>query len=158
MARRLDDINRTLLQELSVDGRQTLRALAKKVGLSEPAVGERLQNLRRDEVIVGYGAALDPRAVGAGTAAFVALRFEPGEGAKAIVNDALEAEPCVLEVHEVAGEDCYWLKVRVESTDALATALDRIRNIPTVTGTSTTIVLRTVFERPITVGFDISPA
>ncbi|HEY2983338.1 MAG TPA: Lrp/AsnC ligand binding domain-containing protein, partial [Jatrophihabitantaceae bacterium] len=62
---------------------------------------------------------------------------------------ALRAEPCVLEAHEIAGEDCYWVKLRVASTTALADTLDRIRAIPTVAGTSTTIVLRTLFERPL---------
>ncbi|MER7498611.1 Lrp/AsnC ligand binding domain-containing protein [Nonomuraea pusilla] len=57
-------------------------------------------------------------------------------------------------VHEVAGEDCYSLKVRVADTDAPANALDHIRAIPSITGTSTTIVLRTVFERPL----DVDPA
>ncbi|HEY1175688.1 MAG TPA: Lrp/AsnC ligand binding domain-containing protein, partial [Phytomonospora sp.] len=85
--------------------------------------------------------------VDAGTAAFVALRFDPA--AKADVNERLAEEPCVLEVHEVAGEDCYWVKVRVSGTDALADALDRMRAFPSVRSTATTIVLRTILERPL---------
>lgn len=149
MTRQLDDIDRTILREVTADGRQTVRALARTVGLSEPSVRDRLQRLERDGVITGYHADLDPVSVAAGTAAFVALRFEPGEDAKAVVNERLEHETCVLEVHEVAGEDCYLLKVRVANTGELADALDRIRAIPSVHGTSTTIVLRTVFERPL---------
>lgn len=83
------------------------------------------------------------------TAAFVALRFD--EAAKDDVNEALARKACVLEAHEVAGEDCYRLKLRVAGTDGLAEALDRLRAIPAVAGTNTTIVLRTVFERPLTV-------
>ncbi|MFT2014412.1 Lrp/AsnC family transcriptional regulator [Streptomyces sp. 796.1] len=149
MKRQLDETDRTILRMMTADGRQTVRALARAVGLSEPSVRERLQRLERDGVIAGYRADLDPASVDASTAAFIALRFAPGERAKAEVNAGLAAEPCVLEVHEVAGEDCYWLKVRVSGTTALADALDRIRAIPSVHGTSTTIVLRTVFERPL---------
>ncbi|MDJ1138061.1 Lrp/AsnC family transcriptional regulator [Streptomyces iconiensis] len=156
MTRQLDDVDRTILRAMTADGRQTVRALARAVGLSEPSVRERLQRLERDGVITGYHAALDPASVDAATAAFVALRFEPGEAAKAVVNERLARETCVLEVYEVAGEDCYWLKVRASGTDALADTLDRIRAIPPVRGTSTTIVLRTVFERPL--GPDTGPA
>lgn len=147
MARQLDDIDRVLLRALSADGRQTVRALAREVSLSEPSVRDRLQRLERDGVITGYHAAIEPSEAGGGTAAFIALRFAPTDRARAAVNEALRAEPGVLEVHEAAGEDCYLLKVRVASTAALAEMLDRLRGLPTVSSTRTTIVLRTVFER-----------
>ncbi|GIG70469.1 Lrp/AsnC family transcriptional regulator [Phytomonospora endophytica] len=147
MKRELDAVDRTILREMTADGRQTVRALARTVGLSEPSVRDRLQRLEGDGVITGYRAELDPANVDAGTAAFIALRFDPA--AKADVNERLAEEPCVLEVHEVAGEDCYWLKVRVSGTDALADALDRMRAIPSVRSTATTIVLRTILERPL---------
>ncbi|MEV1004160.1 Lrp/AsnC family transcriptional regulator [Nonomuraea sp. NPDC050202] len=147
----LDAINRILLAELSRDGRKTVRALAPLVGLSEPSVRDRLDKLSRDGVITGYRAVVEPAAVGAGTAAFIALRFSSEPGAKAEVNAALEREPCVLEVHEVAGEDCYLIKVRVGTTVDLADALDRIRAIPAISHTNSTVVLRTVFERPVTI-------
>ncbi|MEU4563635.1 Lrp/AsnC family transcriptional regulator [Actinoplanes sp. NPDC023936] len=147
----LDHVNRILLAELSRDGRQTVRALAALVGLSEPSVRDRLDKLSREGVITGYRAVVEPRSVGAGTAAFVALRFSAEPGAKSAVNAALQDETCVLEVHEVAGEDCYLIKVRVGSTVELADALDRIRAIPAVSHANTTVVLRTVFERPVTV-------
>lgn len=146
--RPLDDVDRTLLEALTADARQTVRALARRVGLSEPAVRDRVLRLERDGVVEGYHAGLVPVTVGAETAAFVSLRFGPDE-AKERVNEALRAEPCVLEAHEVAGEDCYLVKVRVASTTALADTLDRLRAIPSVHGTSTTIVLKTVFERPL---------
>lgn len=149
MNRPLDDTDRAMLRALVADGRQTVRALAKVVGLSEPSVRDRLQRLERDGVIEGYHAELAPTEVEAGTAAFVALRFEPSKQAKDAMNAALTREPCVLEVHEVAGEDCYLVKVRVSSTEALADTLDRIRAMPSVHSTNTTIVLRTILERPL---------
>lgn len=147
----LDQVNRVLLTELSRDGRKTVRALAALVGLSEPAVRDRLDKLSNDGVITGYRAVVEPQAVGASTAAFVALRFTSEPGAKAAVNQALEQEPCVLEVHEVAGEDCYLIKVRVDTTVELADALDRIRGIPAISHTKSTVVLRSLFERPVAV-------
>ncbi|NEY30823.1 AsnC family transcriptional regulator [Streptomyces sp. PRKS01-65] len=152
MSRRLDDTDRALLRALSTDGRRTLRALAKDVELSEPAVRERIQRLERDGVITGYRAAVAPEAVDAATAAFIALRFGPGEDARSTVDEALRREPCVLEAHQVAGDDCYLIKVRVSSTGELAEVLDRIRAIPPIHGTGTTIVLRTIFERPLLAG------
>ncbi|MFJ6671362.1 Lrp/AsnC family transcriptional regulator [Actinosynnema sp. NPDC091369] len=149
MNRPLDDTDRAMLRALVADGRQTVRALAKDVGLSEPSVRDRLQRLERDGVISGYHAELAPTEVEAGTAAFVALRFDPSKQAKDAMNAALTREPCVLEVHEVAGEDCYLVKVRVSSTEALADTLDRIRAMPSVHSTNTTIVLRTILERPL---------
>lgn len=145
----LDEVNRTLLQELTLDGRRTVRALAKTVELSEPAVRDRLNALERQGVISGYRVVVDPETVNLGTAAFVKLRFVGGAKAKAELNEALAAETCVLEAHEVAGDDCFWLKVRVSSTTELADALDRIRAMPHMSNTSSTIVLRTLFERPI---------
>ncbi|MEV0648847.1 Lrp/AsnC family transcriptional regulator [Phytomonospora sp. NPDC050363] len=152
MARNLDDVDRVILRELTADGRSTVRALARTVGLSEPSVRDRLQRLERDGVISGYRAIVDPDAVGAGTAAFIALRFEPGQKAKDVVNRELAAEARVLEVHEVAGEDCYWVKLRVSGTAELSEVLDRVRAIPPVRSTSTTIVLRTVIERALDPG------
>lgn len=147
----LDQVNATLLEELSQDGRRTVRALASSVQLSEPAVRERLNALERQGIISGYRVVLDPEAIDQGTAAFVSLRFAGGARVKAAVNEALEAKSCVLEVHEVAGDDCYLLKVRVGSTNALADVLDRIRAIPHIANTSSTIVLRTLFERPVAI-------
>ncbi|MYS86002.1 Lrp/AsnC family transcriptional regulator [Embleya scabrispora] len=149
MTRPLDDIDRALLRALSNDGRRTVRALAKSVELSEPAVRDRLQRLERDGVITGYHAAFAPAAVEAGTAAFIALRFDAGRAARDQVEAAIRREPAVLEAHEVAGEDCFWIKVRVASTADLADTLDRIRAVPVIRATGTTIVLRTVFERPL---------
>ncbi|CQR65438.1 Lrp/AsnC family transcriptional regulator [Streptomyces leeuwenhoekii] len=130
MSRRLDDTDRALLRALSTDGRRALCALAKDVELSEPAVRERMQRLERDGGMTGYGAAVAPEAVDAGTAAFIALRFGPGEDVRSTVDEALRREPCVLEVHQVADDDCYLIKVRVSSTGELAEVLDRIRAIP----------------------------
>lgn len=145
----LDAIDRRLLAALAGNGRATTTSLAALVGLSGPAVHERLRKLESTGVIRGYAAEFDPVSVGAGTAAFVSLGLGPGVPDKAGVDAALAREPDVLEAHEVAGEDCYLLKVRVASPQALSALLTRLRHVGPATTTRTTVVLRTVFERAL---------
>ncbi|HYY81839.1 MAG TPA: Lrp/AsnC family transcriptional regulator [Actinomycetes bacterium] len=145
----LDSIDRRLVEALAGNGRATVTSLAELVGLSGPSVHERLRKLEAAGAIRGYAALADPETVGAGVAAFVALNLGPGLADKARIDAALAAEPCVLEAHEVAGEDCYLLKLRVGSPAELSDAVARLRRLsPTVT-TRTTVVLRTVLERPL---------
>jgi Lrp/AsnC family transcriptional regulator, leucine-responsive regulatory protein len=145
----LDAIDRRLLAALAANGRATATSLAELVGLSGPAVHDRLRKLEATGVIRGYAVQLDPVAVGAGTAAFVSLGLGPGVPDKAGIDAALAREPDVLEAHEVAGEDCYLLKVRVASPQALSALLTRLRHIGPSTTTRTTVVLRTVLERAL---------
>jgi Lrp/AsnC family transcriptional regulator, leucine-responsive regulatory protein len=145
----LDAIDRRLLAALAANGRATATSLAELVGLSGPAVHDRLRKLESAGVIRGYAAEVDPVSVGAGTAAFVSLGLGPGVPDKAGIDAALAREPDVLEAHEVAGEDCYLLKVRVASPQALSALLTRLRHVGPATTTRTTVVLRTVFERAL---------
>jgi Lrp/AsnC family transcriptional regulator, leucine-responsive regulatory protein len=145
----LDAIDRRLLAALAANGRATTTSLAALVGLSGPAVHDRLRKLESAGVIRGYAATFDPVSIGAGTAAFVSLALGPGVPDKAGIDAALAREPDVLEAHEVAGEDCYLLKVRVASPQALSALLTRLRHVGPSTTTRTTVVLRTVFERPL---------
>jgi Lrp/AsnC family transcriptional regulator, leucine-responsive regulatory protein len=145
----LDNVDRRLVAALAGDGRATVTSLAEQVGLSGPSVHERLRKLEASGAIRGYAALVDPEAVGAGVAAFVAVNFGPGLADKPRMDEAIAAEPSVLEAHEIAGEDCYLLKLRVGSPQELSEAVARLRQLsPTVT-TRTTVVLRTAFERPL---------
>ena len=145
----LDDVDRRILATLASDGRATVSSLAGLVGLSGPSVHERLRKLEAAGTIHGYAAVIDPEAVEAGVAAFVALNFGPGVGDKEAIEAALAAEPAVLEAHEVAGDDCYLLKLRVSSPQELSAAVVRLRSISPDVTTKTTVVLRTVLERAL---------
>src|SRR5919201_2010139 len=145
----LDNIDRRLAEALAADGRATVTSLAELVGLSGPSVHERLRKLEAAGAIRGYAALLDPEGVGAEVAAFVALTLGPGLADKPRVDAALTAEPTVLEAHEVAGEDCYLLKLRVGSPQELSAAVARLRMLSPTVMTRTTVVLRTVLERPL---------
>jgi Lrp/AsnC family leucine-responsive transcriptional regulator len=75
----LDAVNRRLLAELQADARLSLAELGRRVGLSAPAVGERLQRLQEAGVVRGYRAELDPAALGLPLAAIIRVRPAPGE-------------------------------------------------------------------------------
>ena len=147
---RLDATDREILRRLRADGRISVATIAKEVGLSAPAVHDRLRKLERGGAIAGYTAVLDPETLGRPQVAFVLVSLlEGGDFAdeRPIVK-AISEEPDVLELHHVAGEDCYLIKSRTATTQELERLLVRIRAIPGVARTRTTVVLSTELERP----------
>lgn len=142
-----DAIDRRILEILLLDGRASHASIAKEVGLSAPAVGERVRKLEASGVILGYRASLSPAAVGLGVAAFVAITPQPRKPPQALVRRLLEL-PEIEELHAVAGTYSYIAKVRVVSTMALDAFLDVLFKLEGVERTETTMVLRTNVERP----------
>ena len=144
----IDDIDRKILDILQRDARTSNAEIARQVGLAASATLERMRKLEQQGVIAGYTARLDARQLGSALLAFVFVRSD--EGVVAEGTEAKLAEiPEVQEVHHIAGEDCFLIKVRTPSTQALGRLLrDRIGRIPTVRSTRTTIVLETVKETP----------
>ncbi len=142
----IDSIDRQLLDILQGDARTPNAELARRVGMAPSATLERLRKLEQQGVIAGYAARLDPRQLGAGLLAFIFVRTDDGVAAER--TEAKLAEiPEVQEVHHVAGEDCFLLKVRAADAEALGRLLrQRISSLPTVVSTRTTIVLNTVKE------------
>ena len=119
----LDSVNLRLLGELQADGRITLAQLGRRVGLSAPAVAERVQRLERAGVIRGYHAELDPRAIGFPVAAIVRIRPSPGRLQR--IPEIARETPEVAECYRITGEDCYLLRIQLRSIDDLEEALDR---------------------------------
>jgi len=120
--------------------------IARRVGLAPSAVFERIRKLEESGAVRGYTAAVDPAAVDLGLLAFVLVRSDERRGAPR-TEAALVAMPEVQEVHHIAGEDCFMLKVRVRDTAALNDLLsERIGALADVRSTTTTIVLRTAKE------------
>jgi Lrp/AsnC family leucine-responsive transcriptional regulator len=145
----IDPISRRILQLLSADGRASYQALADEVGLSRPAVMERVKRLEEGGYITGYTARVDRARAGFPITAFVAVRYPDAEMARAErAVEALETNPSVLEAHHVAGEDCYVLKVAAPSLEALEQILRSLKEPGLTVGTRTTIVLSSVFEKP----------
>lgn len=142
----IDEIDQQILSIIQQDARISNADIARQVGLAASATHERLKRLQERGVIRGFYASVDPHAVGLGLLAFVFVRADEG-GDPNETAEALAALPEALEVHNVAGEDCYVVKVRVPSPEDLAVLLrERIRTVPSVRGTRTTIVLETLKE------------
>jgi Lrp/AsnC family leucine-responsive transcriptional regulator len=148
-----DSIDRQILLILREEGRASHAALAKAVGLSAPAVGERVRKLEQSGVIRGYRAVLDPDALGLDICAFVAIAPQPRKPAADLVERLLSL-PEIEELHAVAGNYAYIAKVRVASTQALDGFLDRLFMMEGVERTETTMVLRTNAERPMHLPFE----
>ena len=119
----LDAVNLRLLGELQADGRITLAQLGRRVGLSAPAVAERVQRLERAGVIRGYHADLDPRALGFPVAAIVRIRPSPGRLQR--IPEIARETPEVAECYRITGEDCYLLRIQLRSIDDVEEVLDR---------------------------------
>jgi Lrp/AsnC family transcriptional regulator, leucine-responsive regulatory protein len=118
----LDDVNLTILRELAADPRLGMSALARRVGMSPPAVTERVQRLTEDGVI-GFRLEVDPAALGLPVAAYVRVRPTAGQLSK--VAQLAQRLPEVSECHRITGEDCFLLKVHAASIGALEETLDR---------------------------------
>ncbi|MFN2594729.1 MAG: Lrp/AsnC family transcriptional regulator [Actinomycetota bacterium] len=150
MATGLDRVDRHILRLLRQDGRMPHAAIAKTVGLSGPAVHERVKKLEERGIIAGYTAILDPKALERYHVAFVLVTLS--EGNEFAQDDPIVAqicdEPDVLEFHRIAGEDCYLIKTRTATNKDLEELLRRIRSIHGVARTRTTIVLSSELERP----------
>ncbi len=120
---RVDETARRILQELQRDGRLSLAELGRRVGLSPPAVAERVSRLERDRVITGYHARIDPRALGFALGVVIRVRPAPREIAKVA---ALAREtPEVVECHRITGEDCFFMKAHVRDVEHLEEVIDR---------------------------------
>ncbi len=119
----LDAVNRLLLTELHTDPRVSMSALARRVGMSAPAVAERIQRMQRDKVIVGFRMEVDPAALGLPVAAYVRVRPTAGQLPRIA---ALAAElPQVTECHRITGEDCFLIKIHARAIEDLEQTLDR---------------------------------
>ena len=118
----LDETNLALLSELQGDARLTLAELGRRVGLSSPAVAERLQRLEETGVIGGYRAIVDPRAVGYALGAVLRIRPAPRQIPK--VAEVAERTPEVVECHRITGEDCFLMKLYVRDVEHLEEVID----------------------------------
>ena len=132
----IDATDRSLLAELQQDARLSLAELGRRVGLSSPAVGERLRRLADDGIVTGYRVDVDPRALGYGLSAIVRIRPAPQQLRK--VADVARDTPEVVECHRVTGEDCFYLKVHVRSVEHLEEVIDRF----TPYGQTTTSIMQ----------------
>lgn len=144
----IDDTDAAILDLLQENGRISQADVARVVGLTPSAVLERIRKLESRGIVKGYTALVDPHAVEQSMLAFVAVRSAQAPGDESVAR-ALAQCPEVLELHHVAGDDCYLLKVRAKDAEHVGRLLrHRFGRIPGVVSTRTTIVLETVKETP----------
>jgi Lrp/AsnC family leucine-responsive transcriptional regulator len=144
----IDEIDGAILDLLQDNARMAQAEIARVVGLAPSAVLERIRKLEARGVIKGYAALVDPHALEQAMLAFIAVRSEQAPGDDS-VSHALAQCPEVLELHHIAGDDCYLLKVRARDAEHIGQLLrHRFGRIPGVRSTRTTIVLETVKETP----------
>jgi Lrp/AsnC family transcriptional regulator, leucine-responsive regulatory protein len=119
----LDETNMRLLAELQADARLSVAELGRRVGLSAPAVGERLGRLEQAGVIRGYHADVDPRALGYDLS--VVLRIRPAARMIHKVAELAQDTPEVTECHRVTGDDCFVMRLHVRDVTHLEELIDR---------------------------------
>jgi Lrp/AsnC family leucine-responsive transcriptional regulator len=138
-------VDRQLLDALRANGRATFAELARVVGLSAPAVHERVGKLEAAGVITGYHAAVAPESLGYSMSALIGL-FLSDKASADVVSRELGKVPEVEDCWFVAGEESYVVKVRVADVGALEQMIGTLNGIRGVARTRTTVVLSTKFE------------
>ncbi len=147
MAVDLDDLDLRIVALLLKDARTPAAQIAEQIGLSRPAVADRLDKLERNGVIRGTTAVIDPVAIGRAVTAFIAARGATlSSGSWKKFRELMQRDE-VLEVHTVAGDDCFLVKVRAESIGALNTLVQQLTAQPLGLATRTTIVMETHCEK-----------
>ncbi|HEY5663770.1 MAG TPA: Lrp/AsnC family transcriptional regulator [Ilumatobacter sp.] len=119
----LDDINIDIVDLLQADGRISFRELGERVGLSAPAVAERVRKLEEQGVIKGYRAVVDYEALG--FPLLCVIRLNSPRGAQG-VDEIITATPEVIEANRVTGSESHVIRARLRSTTHLEDLLDKL--------------------------------
>jgi Lrp/AsnC family leucine-responsive transcriptional regulator len=138
----LDPLGWKLLVELQTDARISFAELGRRVGLSTPAVAERVRRMEDEGIIRAYRAEIDPSSVGLPITAFIRMSIVGNVLAK--LTERVHAMPEIVECHRGTGEDSFILKVNVVSVEQLKDVIDRLTPFGT---TSTSLVLSSLIER-----------
>jgi Lrp/AsnC family transcriptional regulator, leucine-responsive regulatory protein len=145
----MDALDYRIVDRLQRDGRATQLEISREVGLSQPAVAERIRKLEERGVITGYAARVDATRLGKDITAFIGVNIEHPKYFEGFAKKVM-AMPEVLEAHRVAGQDSYILKVKTANTKTLDQLLvETLRTISGVTRTHTTIVLTSIKEETL---------
>lgn len=142
----IDDVSLEILRILQEKARIPNIEVSRQIGLAPSAVLERIRKMEKQGIIDGYEVRLNPQRFASAQIAFVRVmvREQPGQ---AEIGEQLAAVPEIQEVHYIAGEDCYLVKLRAADADALGRLLrTRVHTINGVVATNTLPVLATYKE------------
>lgn len=144
----LDNIDIQILGLIQNNARISNADIARKLNMAPSAVLERVKKLEQKKVIAGYYTKINPVALGKTMLAFILIKSSEGFTCNSKTTQALAKIPEVQEVHHIAGEDCFLVKVRTEDSASLMSFMrNSLQKIPNIASTKTTIVLETVKEQ-----------
>jgi Lrp/AsnC family transcriptional regulator, leucine-responsive regulatory protein len=141
----LDITDLKILTQLQSNARMTNAGLAKKLGMAPSAVLERVKKLEQKGVIEAYATRIKPEMLNLKLLAFIFVKSSEGPGNISVAKQ-LAKLPEVLELHHIAGEDCYLVKIRAQDPQSLIQLMRDKFRIPGILSTKTTIVLETLKE------------
>ncbi|HNP20787.1 MAG TPA: Lrp/AsnC family transcriptional regulator [Panacibacter sp.] len=143
----LDPVDLRILKLLQANARISNADIAREVNMAPSAVLERVKKLEQKKVIKQYNTAIDSSSVGQRLLAFIFIKSKEGFTCSSETAASLAAIPEVQEVHHIAGEDCFLVKVRTADSASLMSLMrNSLQKIPNILSTKTTIVLETVKE------------
>lgn len=138
----LDQVDWRIIEELQTNARCTFAEVGRRVGLTAPAVAERVRHLEVSGIITGYHAAINTERMGLTLTGFV--RFSVTNGTYPQLDRILQEYPEILECHRVTGSDCYIMRITVVSVGHLENFVNRLTPYGTLT---TSIVLSSPITR-----------
>jgi Lrp/AsnC family transcriptional regulator, leucine-responsive regulatory protein len=160
MEMNLDTVDLQILDIMQSNAKIANVELARQLEMAPSAVLERVKKLEQKEVILGYSTRIDPAAVQQKLLAFIFIKASDGMGSSETAKMIAEI-PEVQEVHHIAGDDCFLIKIRTADSASLMNIMrTRLSGIPRIVSTRTTIVLETVKEenRIIIPRYEVSKA
>ena len=144
----LDNTDLQILELMQANARISNADLARELNMAPSAVLERVKKLEQKKVIQGYSTQINPASIQQKLLAFIFIRSSEGFTCSSNTAQALAAIPEVQEVHHIAGEDCYLIKIRTSDSSTLMQLMrTQLQKIPNIASTKTTIVLETVKEQ-----------
>lgn len=144
----LDNVDLEILHLMQSNARISNADMARQLGLAPSAVLERVKKLEQKKVISGYAARINPASIDQKLLAFIFIRSSEGFTCSTKTAQALARIPEVQEVHHIAGEDCFLVKVRTADASSLMDLMrSSLQKIPNIGSTKTVIVLETVKEQ-----------
>ena len=142
----LDKVDLKILSMIQKNARISNAEISRRLKMAPSGILERLRKLKKKKVIKDYITQLDANAIDMNMLAFVFITTDE-KSSKWDVGSEVAKIPEVLEVHDIAGEDCYLVKLRTKDTDSLYKLIrNKFGNIKSLKSCRTTIVLRTVKE------------
>ena len=132
----MDETDRLILAAVAQNGRAALKEIAACMGLSSPSAAERLRRLEERGIIRGYGADIDPKALGLTVEALIRIRPLPGR--LPVVREMIKKIPEIAQCDSITGDDCFMARVFVRSVEQLDEIIEQLA----VEGTTNTSIVK----------------